>query len=273
MQHSCDHVSVVHAMATVPVNLPTTWQFESTYGYGRWVSPWTGRKQMAVVPWIATVSVCCDDDVVVHEMSSTASDSLYNDFTANLPNGSTIGFVAWTAHQWLDVGQPGVPNFKRFSWQQPYEFLSAFKAIAKSDFYSDSQIQFLASYFDPEWAGKGGIVDEQAFFDEWVPGQVRVYHGAWRSYMNRLVAWLRERKLLFVQGVVVGATSEIAVSGGSGVSRSRMAARFKDFLESELRMAIYCVVPPQELLEFHAQLPRGTYEWLERRRFQPTENA
>lgn len=224
---------------------------------------------MPAIPWNATLLIHLERESAQYDISSariTSPPGASDSFSAKEPG--KIGLVTWTKHQWLDVGKGTEPEFKTFSWKQPCEYLCAFNAIFSSTFYSRSQIEFLANYFDPvEWAGKGMLVDEQAFFDVYANGKTQVYHGYWKYMLTRWLERLVEEGYLTFEAL--SDIGDIRVQSPGSLTAddlNQLIEKFRTFLRTELVFGVYQAPPPSVVSRIHDSLPSGIRAWLERRR-------
>lgn len=224
---------------------------------------------MPAIPWNATLLIHRERESVQYDICSsriTSPPGASDSFPAK--KQGKMGPVIWTKHQWLDVGKGTETEFKAFSWKRPCEYLCAFNAICSSNFYSRSQIEFLANYFDPvEWAGKGMLVDEQAFFDLYANGKTQVYHGYWRYMMNRFLERLVEEGYLTFEAL--SDIGDIRVQSPGSLTAddlNQLIEKFRTFLRTELVFGVYKAAPRSVVGLIHDSLPSGIRAWLERRR-------
>ena len=262
-------IEVARAVILAPAKLPSAWQFEWTEGYGAWAQGQGKWSKMPSIPWNASLQIHLEGESVQSGICSSKITSPPGGSDSFSPRmQGKMGLVTWTKHQWLDVGKGTEVEFKTFSWKQPCEYLCAFNAIFLANFYSQTQIEFLANYFDPaEWAGKGMLVDDQAFFDFQSGAKMQVYHGYWKYMMARWLDRLIEEGYLIFE--TLSEIGEITLQSPGSLTvdeQKQLIQKFRIFLSTELVFGIYKAVPRNVASRIHDSLPSGLRAWLTRRR-------
>jgi hypothetical protein len=264
-------ISLVSAAVSAPNELPTEWKFAFSIGYGHWALETGSRgtcKRMPIIPWMAKISVVIDDNIEFYHDQDAERFLLFEPYEFK-KDSHHIGLLVWTRNQWLYItANPNEPErLFCIPWDRPYTFACGYMAIRDSGYYSPGQIAFLENYFDPvEWAGKGDMVDDQSFFDAWVPGQMHVYSGYWRYFMVRLTNRLMEEGLISIKTPSINPKSSIVINHASsrGVE-AYLKQESAAFISSELRIGLYKLVPKEFVRQIHVSMPPRIQTWLDRR--------
>jgi hypothetical protein len=251
-----------------PTPLPLGWKFTFTTGYGAWALRWGQARVVPTIPWEAELLIRLDESTMIeHTHVANRAIDLDKQYECTTSHYGLIGTIVWTKSQWLYVTCPnGSEKYMKIPWD-PYVYLCAFQAIRNSGFYSDNQINFLGTYFDPEWAGKDGIIDDQSFFDVWVPGQMKVYSGFWKYFMTRFVSALTQMRFLSIQNPVVVPEATLRIVGKmSSARRAYLQKEITSFITTELQVGLYKEISSKTVSQIHHTLPPRICMWLKRRR-------
>lgn len=266
--------SIVHAWATPIEELSPKWSFAFTTGYGAWalaIGSLGKNRLVQKVPWRVVLEIRYGpghsffhhEQIGDHHLAPGLSDAPFR-------HGRDLGLFVWTKTQSLYLSDlSGSAKLMKFSWEKPLTHLCSYNALVASGYYDEAQLAFLGSPFDPdEWAGKGCIVDDQAFFDAWVPSsKMRVYQGYWKYFMNRFSLFIKQRGLMLICHPKITEQTRFSIEGNiSSGSRRQLVERMPLFFSSELQVGIYGRVSRAAVDEFHKNLPDRIRVWIERRR-------
>jgi len=265
-------VSLISAKAMPMEPLPSGWKFAFTTGYGRWAlsaGNRGGNPVVPMVPWEIVIEVRQGDNSLRHlvtgdENSLTAPSNFCPTLFFETVGG--FKFLVWTKRQALFLrGNQGSWCRKYFPWQKPFTYFCALSAILFSGFYNDKQMIFLFNQFDPEWAEKGYMIDDQSFFrDSLGEKRPKVYNGYWKFFVNRLSVFLSRRGLLFLKSPHRFLETEFSVACNvSAPDSEKILSRMPPFFSDGLQVGLFHCPSRMDLTEFHHSLPATLQDWIE----------
>jgi hypothetical protein len=275
MEASEVDVSVIRAKAMSTEGLSSDWKFAFTTGYGHWALS-TGRNAknpvVTMVPWEIAIEVRHGNSYSCHLLigntdSLKAPTDVYNALFGDA--GGDFKFLVWTKKQTLFLSdKQDTWRIEEFCWQEPLTYFCALSAIYNSGFYSNTQMLVLFSAFDPEWAEKGCMIDDQSFFDAWLgKKEHKVYNGYWKYFVMRLSAFLRARGLLYVKNPNFTLTTELSVAGNvSAADKKKVFSQMPPFFSEGLQVGLFGNASRLDLGEFHQNLPAALRNWIEKHR-------
>lgn len=245
--------------------LSSIWKFSFTTGYGAWALSTASQgqnKQVQTIPWEAVLHIKINEFTPSFLHKQIGPQPLYNGeyYEVSVDKNGGLGFLVWTKSQWLYIKEV----MRNISWYDPYTFLCSMHAIRDSGFYTKNQIEFLDLYLEPEWSGKGLVIDDKTFFNNYYNSKFLVYPKFWELFMTKLRDYLVKEGFLFIINPKITDDTILSIyNESSNGESSDMKKKFSEFFLNELQIGIFKKTPKETVARFHVHLPDCIQKWIE----------